>query len=216
MLDGCTRRLHNRSVRSSPILVLLASLCSCVVDAVPPAPLQGPRPQLVVVLMPSVAADVPMLDVAGFAVGADQALRERGVPALSLDIGRDLLRQSDCDAVAPDAQALQRLRQHTNADTVLAIAVERWRTNGSPLQAADWKLTWTLRSTRNGNIVWTWSDTGSWRREAAAPVDLGRAPDAEPLVKPFGSTAPTAFANESQLIQALHRRAMQRLPGGRS
>lgn len=215
VLDGRTRRLHNRGVRSWSAVALLLSLAACVVDAVAPIPLQGPPPDVVLVLAPVAVSNTSVLDTQAFAVGADRALRERGVSALPLDVARDLLRQSACDPAEPDAPGLLRLRQHANVDAVLAIAIERWRVSGTPLQAADWKLKWTLRSTRNGNIVWTWSDTGSWRREAAPPVDLGRAPDAEPLVKPFGSTAQAAFASESELIQALHRKAMQRLPRGR-
>jgi hypothetical protein len=215
VLDGCRRRLHNRGVRSLSAVALLVPLAACVVGAVPPVPLQGPPPDVVLVLVPVASADAQVPDAQSLAVGADRALRERGVSALPLDVARDLLRQSACDAAEPDAPGLLRLRQHANVDAVLAIAIERWRVSGSPLQAADWKLTWTLRSTRNGNIIWAWSDAGSWRREAAPAVDLGRAPDAEPNVKPFGSTAQAAFANESELIQALHRKAMQRLPRGR-
>ena len=214
MLDGCTRWLHNRGVRFPPVFVLLASLSGCVVDAVPAVPLQGPPPELVLVLQPAVAPGIPVPDPWAFAAGADRALRARGVRALPPDVARDLLRQSDCSALDPDAPSLLRLRQQTNVDAVLAISVERWRATGVPLAAADWKWTWTLRSTRNGNSVWTWTDAGSWRREAASHQEILRAPDAEPEVKPFGSTAAVSFAQEAELIEALHRKAMQRLARG--
>jgi hypothetical protein len=196
-----------------PVLMsLVAALAACAINAVPTTPIAGPVPVVVLVMPAHADPASPQLDVRGLESGADGALRDRGYRALPLDIGRDLLARSGVDAAQPTVDQLRRLRIDANVDAVLAVVARRWRVDGDPLAAADWDLSWSLRSTVTGAEIWRHDDAGSWRRAPVPVVDPNRSPDAFPDVQPFGSTTPTAFGDAGDLLRTLHRAAMARLP----
>ena len=211
-MGRCAQSQCRRSFAGA-LLSLLA--VACTLDLVKTMPLAGSVPDVVLVMPPRNATDAARLDLQPLIVGADRALRGRGYRVLPLDISRDLLRDSNVDSEASDPASLARLKMHANVDAVLVITVKQWRAVAeAELLSADWQLSWTLRSTNNGNVMWQFDDAGSFSRPAPPLGDPAQSREFDPEVKPFGTTLPQTFRTAAELIQALHRKAMQRLPQG--
>lgn len=193
----------------SPLLLL----ASCLLNPTETMPLKGATPSSVMVLWPTNSSGRPIVDLVSLASGADDAVRAREYRVLPLRVGFDLASNHGLVAGQPlDRAALHQLSVATGIDAVLVIDVESWNVEGEPPQRASWGVTWSLLSTRGGAELWTYRDEGEWIRRQPPRLDPTRSFDEEPEVLPIGALRGEGFRTQAELVAALHRRAMQRLP----
>lgn len=200
----------------APVLVqvaLLLPFTACAWSSVETTPLRGRTPSAVLVLPPVAIGSARPRDLGSLGFGADRALAARGYRALPLGPGYDLAKRygqagPDEDPVA----ALQRLHFQAGIDAVLFVEVTDFVSDGERrLDAAHWDLTWRLVSTVDGGEVWRHREQGQWRR-IDEPVSQQRPVSEEPPPVQVGQTGMRPFSSERELIAALHRAAMLRLP----
>lgn len=209
-----TVRAVSRRKGVAASLGLCAGLAgACAFGEVAVTPLAGPAPRSVLVLAPVGRGD-ELRDLRGLAVGADRALGERGYRAIPVEVGRAILRQCGLENVAePAASDLRGLAQAADVDAVLAVDITRFELEGDrPLRAATWDLTWRLRATGDGAELWRHREAGGWRRSDDDRREERLGPDGEPATLPFGALAPVGYRDPEDLVLALHRAAMARLP----
>ncbi|MGE3175127.1 MAG: GNA1162 family protein [Planctomycetota bacterium] len=201
-------------------LAVLLAVGACRVGAVETTPLRGPSPRAVLVLPPRNGTVVPDRSVRGLASFVDDALRERGYRVLPLDVGFDLARKYGAPSPGEDdVGALQRLRLQAGVDAVLILDVRVWDVTpgrGVQPESASWDMVWRLVATGDGGLQWEQRQQGSWVAGAAERLDPTRAIDAEPLPATIGGERPPQFRSERELLRALHRTALARLPRGES
>lgn len=194
-------------------LSALLLLASCLLSPVDTTPLKGAAPSSVMVLWPTNSSGRPIVDLVSLASGADEAVRARNYRVLPLRVGFDLASSHELVAdQEPDRAALHRMFVETGTDAVLLIDVESWNVEGEPPQRATWGITWRLLSTRGGGELWSYRDEGEWIRGPAPRLDPTRGFDEEPAVMPIGALRGSGFRSQAELVAALHRRAMARLP----
>ena len=192
-------------------LALVASACG--VGSVSQKPFDGPAPSSVLVLPPVARREGLAMDAREFAFGADRAIVARGYRALPLGAGFDLAKRCGVlDTVEPEPDAMRRLQQQVGVDAVLRVEIDAWESNSADrFSSASWDLTWRLLSTETGAQIWSHRLQGHWQKPFDAPDHLKRE-DGEPEVAMIGATRPEVFRSERELIAALHRSALARMP----
>lgn len=207
--------MHRRTGPLAAAVALLAGLLlagACRVGEVATTPLAGPVPEGVLVLPPVDLTPRPDADVRGLATGADEALRDRGYRALPLAVGFDLARTYGFLPGQPlDRGALFRLHRASAVDAVMLVEVEEWAVEGDPPRRANWHVRWRLLPTRSEGVLWEHAEQGSWARRLPER-DPFRREGEEPEVIPFGGLEPVEYRSPVELIRALQRSAMARLP----
>ena len=188
-------------------------LAACTIGRVESTPFEGPAPSAILVLPPVSLREGLVMDLRGFAYGAERAIAERGYRALPLGAGFDLAQR--CGALTgdqPEPDALQRLQQQVGVDAVLRIEISAWEVEpGARFSGASWDVTWRLLSTESGVVLWQHRLQGNWRKVAEMPDHLRR-DEMEPQPALIGGTRPQSFASERELVFALHRSALSRMP----
>ena len=188
-------------------------LAACTIGRVESTPFEGPAPSAILVLPPVSLREGLVMDLRGFAYGAERAIAERGYRALPLGAGFDLAQR--CGALTgdqPEPEALQRLQQQVGVDAVLRIEISAWEVEpGARFSGASWDVTWRLLSTESGVVLWQHRLQGNWRKVAEMPDHLRR-DEMEPQPALIGGTRPQSFASERELVFALHRSALSRMP----
>ena len=188
-------------------------LAACTIGRVESTPFEGPAPSAILVLPPVSLREGLEMDLRGFAYGAERAIAERGYRALPLGAGFDLAQR--CGALTgdqPEPDALQRLQQQVGVDAVLRIEISAWEVEpGARFSGASWDVTWRLLSTESGVVLWQHRLQGNWRKVAEMPDHLRR-DEMEPQPALIGGTRPQSFASERELVFALHRSALSRMP----
>ncbi len=188
-------------------------LAACTIGRVESTPFEGPAPSAILVLPPVSLREGLVMDLRGFAYGAERAIAERGYRALPLGAGFDLAQR--CGALTgdqPEPEALQRLQQQVGVDAVLRIEISAWEVEpGARFSGASWDVTWRLLSTESGAVLWQHRLQGNWRKVAEMPDHLRR-DEMEPQPALIGGTRPQSFASERELVFALHRSALSRMP----
>ena len=188
-------------------------LAACTIGRVESTPFEGPAPSAILVLPPVSLREGLAMDIRGFAYGAERAIAERGYRALPLGAGFDLAQR--CGALTgdqPEPDALQRLQQQVGVDAVLRIEISAWEVEpGARFSGASWDVTWRLLSTESGVVLWQHRLQGNWRKVAEMPDHLRR-DEMEPQPALIGGTRPQSFASERELVFALHRSALSRMP----
>ena len=188
-------------------------LAACTIGRVESTPFEGPAPSAILVLPPVSLREGLAMDLRGFAYGAERAIAERGYRALPLGAGFDLAQR--CGALTgdqPEPDALQRLQQQVGVDAVLRIEISAWEVEpGARFSGASWDVTWRLLSTESGVVLWQHRLQGNWRKVAEMPDHLRR-DEMEPQPALIGGTRPQSFASERELVFALHRSALSRMP----
>ena len=192
-------------------LALVASACGF--GSVAQKPFDGPAPSSVLVLPPVARREGLALDAREFAFGADRAIVARGYRALPLGAGFDLAKRCGVlDTVEPEPDALRRLQQQVGVDAVLRLEIDAWDSDGADrFSSANWDLTWRLLSTETGAQIWSHRLQGHWQKPFDAP-DLMKRDNGEPEVAVGGGARPEVFRSERELIAALHRSALARMP----
>jgi hypothetical protein len=193
-------------------LVAMA-LSGCTMGRVESTPFDGPAPSAILVLPPVSMREGLAMDLRGFAFGAERAIAQRGYRALPLGAGFDLAQR--CGALVgdqPEPDALQRLQQQVGVDAVLRIEISAWEVEPSArFSGASWDVTWRLVSTESGAELWRHRLQGNWRKVTEMPDHLRR-DEMEPQPALIGGTRAESFASERELIFALHRSALSRMP----
>ena len=188
-------------------------LAACTIGRVESTPFEGPAPSAILVPPPVSLREGLVMDLRGFAYGAERAIAERGYRALPLGAGFDLAQR--CGALTgdqPEPDALQRLQQQVGVDAVLRIEISAWEVEpGARFSGASWDVTWRLLSTESGVVLWQHRLQGNWRKVAEMPDHLRR-DEMEPQPALIGGTRPQSFASERELVFALHRSALSRMP----
>ena len=202
-----------RGVCGPTVAVLLATTAACGVGSVAQTPFEGPAPSSVLVLPPLARREGLAVDSRDFAFSADRALAARGYRALPLGAGFDLAKRCGVlDTPEPEPDALRRLQQQVGVDAVLRVEIDAWVVDDTArFSSASWDLTWRLVSTDTGASIWSHRLQGHWQKPFEAPDHLKR-DDGEPEVVRIGVTRPEVFRNERELIAALHRSALARMP----
>lgn len=186
-------------------VLAVALLAGCAVLAVEPQPLRGEPPRVVAIwpVVDGEFAAVRTLQLSGL----DAALRARGYEVIAPDVARELLRGGPADATPATSGPL------LACDAVLQFVPHEFVAEGSrPLRHAHWRVEWRLVSTRGGGVLWSWSSAGSWAASHDDGRDPHRALDAEPDYVPFGGRRAGNYRDALELVAALHRAAMARLP----
>lgn len=208
------RTAAGRPRRRAPALALLLLVAgACRAPMVAPIPLAGPAPRSVVV--------APLRDDTGrpglsalLLRGLDRALSARGYRALPLGVGADLLRQRGLlQEGEPAPDELQAAGRALDVDAVLLLRARDFGAEGDRrLEQAHWDLEYRLLATATGDMLWRHDLQGRYLRPPDEPVDPTVAPDAERPPRPFGISRPATFRDLGELVAALHRAAMDRLP----
>ncbi len=185
-------------------LLVLAAAC-----ATPPTslPVRGDLPRTIAI-WPDVGAEFAAAR-ALLLTGLEPALRARGYSVVPADVAAELLRAASPDGRRPTPAASGRVLA---AEAVLQLVPNDFGVVGvDPLREATWDLEWRLVSTQGAGIVWSCPQRGSWRRATDDGRDPHRALDAPPEVVPFGG-GPRNWRDAAELVAALHRQALSRLP----
>ncbi|MEQ1631714.1 MAG: hypothetical protein ABL997_05040 [Planctomycetota bacterium] len=194
-------------------LATVVVLAACGAARVGTTPFSGPPPTAVLVVPPRSIGAPDSIDVRGLSFGADRALQTRGYRSLPLGAGFDLWNRFGASRKdEPEAEVLRRLQHQAGIDAVLVLEVSDWRVDqDNRLRSADWDITWRVLSAATGDEVWRHRLQGHWTRTQEPPTQA-RAWTEEPPPVEIGGTRAESFANERDLIAALHRSALLRLP----
>lgn len=186
----------------------VALLAACTAPRVEPQPLRGEPPRVVAIW--------PVIDGEFAAVralllsGLDAAVRARGYEVMAPDVVLELLRSGPAEPTPATSGPL------LACDAVLEFVPHEFAAEGvRPLRHAAWRVEWRLVSTPGGGVLWSWSSAGSWAASNDDGRDPHRALDAEPDYVPFGGGRAGNYRDALELVAALHRSAMARLPRGR-
>jgi hypothetical protein len=184
---------------------LAASLAACRVGEPTPEPVRGELPRVVAVWPRAVAADA---NGDCCLAGLDQALRGRGYRAVPVAVAAELLAAAPVAPAGPAAAGAV-----LGCEAVMELVVGEFTASGArPLREAQWDLQWRLVSTRGAGVVWSQTLRGRWVAPTRDFGDPHRPLDAEPEIVPIGGGAPVTWRDEAELLAALHRTALARLP----
>jgi hypothetical protein len=192
-------------------IAMTCLLAACYVPAVATTPVAGPRPLGVLVLPPRTPANVP--EAAQAIVGADAALRSRGIRVLPLAVGFDLLHQLPPDRGEPMSPlGRQWLRDNVGVDTVLVLDVAEYAVDEArTLESARYDLRWRLVSLASGEAVWEYALAGSYHRPVGDSFDPTVQFGQEAPPQPIGGAGPPTFRDRNALLSSLHRAAFAHL-----
>lgn len=198
-------------MRSAVAFAVLFAGCQWF--GVAPEPLRGPPPQRILIAPPQ----SPRGEAAAAALlanGLEAALRGRGYAVLPYATGADLLAKHRLlpAALGDDPAALPELRQVTGADAVLRLDVRHFAADQDRLlERASYDFGWQLVGL-DGAELWSFALRGDYvRPQEQRPLPPQREVG-DPMPPLRTADQPQPFRDAAELVAALHKAAMARLP----